>query len=215
MSKYVFSLAGIEPVRRDPYPFTEFQTNWLNALESGEYAQGQGVLRSTVDAYCCLGVAAEIAGCPKRIQQKGAAYEYYANGSTDEPSAGYLPFRTRRELRLKSHVGTFARGVRFPNVSYADAPSTPYNVDDVIDGAHHSLASMNDCRVLLDGYSDNKPTGVPLWRAFTFREIAAYIRHDPWNVFDDPVVVVLHPTEREIEHRKDEAESGPYSAIAV
>ncbi len=41
----------------------EFANKWLTALRSGEYVQGQGQLYSAVhNSYCCLGVAARIAG---------------------------------------------------------------------------------------------------------------------------------------------------------
>lgn len=39
------------------------QRKWLKALESGKFAQGTGDLRKG-DAYCCLGVAAELFKTP-------------------------------------------------------------------------------------------------------------------------------------------------------
>lgn len=39
---------------------TEFQEKWLQALESGEYTQGRGELRSATNSYCCLGVACDL-----------------------------------------------------------------------------------------------------------------------------------------------------------
>lgn len=35
---------------------------WIEALESGKYGQGTGLLRSQGDRFCCLGVACDIAG---------------------------------------------------------------------------------------------------------------------------------------------------------
>jgi hypothetical protein len=32
------------------------KTNWLNALRSGEYQQGEGSLQPTYDTFCCIGV---------------------------------------------------------------------------------------------------------------------------------------------------------------
>lgn len=42
---------------------SEFIEKWLEALESGEYKQGQGYLRrlNGKPKYCCLGVACEVA----------------------------------------------------------------------------------------------------------------------------------------------------------
>lgn len=39
---------------------TEFNRRWCEALRSGDYAQANGALRIN-DAYCCLGVALDIA----------------------------------------------------------------------------------------------------------------------------------------------------------
>jgi hypothetical protein len=33
---------------------------WLDALRSGDYKQGQGSLRPTPDTYCCLGVLCDL-----------------------------------------------------------------------------------------------------------------------------------------------------------
>lgn len=40
---------------------TDIKARWIEALRSGEYAQGMHVLRSPGDAYCCLGVLCDIA----------------------------------------------------------------------------------------------------------------------------------------------------------
>ncbi len=40
----------------------EFKTKWLDALRSGKFKQGQGLLYDNkTDEYCCLGVACKIA----------------------------------------------------------------------------------------------------------------------------------------------------------
>ncbi len=38
----------------------ELKTQWADALISGEFKQGKGVLRSKNNYYCCLGVACEL-----------------------------------------------------------------------------------------------------------------------------------------------------------
>lgn len=40
----------------------EFATKWIAALRSGEYQQGNGLLRNFKNEYCCLGVACKIQG---------------------------------------------------------------------------------------------------------------------------------------------------------
>lgn len=40
---------------------TDIAQRWADALRSGDYAQGRGVLRGSDDTYCCLGVLCELA----------------------------------------------------------------------------------------------------------------------------------------------------------
>lgn len=49
----------------------ELKTKWLEALRSGKYQQGQGLLRQG-NKYCCLGVLAEING--EHWNQFGRSY---------------------------------------------------------------------------------------------------------------------------------------------
>lgn len=42
-------------------PNKEVIQKWIEALESGEYQQTKGTLRSNLDAFCCLGVLCELA----------------------------------------------------------------------------------------------------------------------------------------------------------
>jgi hypothetical protein len=37
------------------------KAKWLEALRSGEYKQATGVLRTSADGYCCLGVLSQLA----------------------------------------------------------------------------------------------------------------------------------------------------------
>ena len=40
---------------------SEVKGQWTTALRSGEYEQGNGVLRTIDNTYCCLGVLCELA----------------------------------------------------------------------------------------------------------------------------------------------------------
>lgn len=53
----------------------ELKEKWVDALRSGRYEQGQGLLRTTGDRYCCLGVLVDIAD-PDGWEQ-GESYWYY------------------------------------------------------------------------------------------------------------------------------------------
>lgn len=168
-----------------PYPFTEFQLEWLDALESGKYKQGQGVLCSVTHEYCCLGVLAELAGAHKQLHISGKAYLFGGiNGVHYETGAmGHLIFPVREKAHLISDTGALRSDVFFPGLKYAEEPYQgalmpfKYKENEYKIYGHRSLAAMNDVRMIPDG---------PGFRALNFKEIAAYIRHDPWNVFHDP-----------------------------
>jgi hypothetical protein len=62
---------------------------WVNALRSGDYEQGEGILTSdsAVKLYCCLGVLCKVAvdnGVPVRVGEGGERISY-------DDSASYLP----------------------------------------------------------------------------------------------------------------------------
>jgi hypothetical protein len=38
----------------------DIKERWVEALQSGNFTQGRGLLRSTDDRYCCLGVLCEV-----------------------------------------------------------------------------------------------------------------------------------------------------------
>lgn len=52
----------------------KIKEKWLEALRSGKYVQGEGVLRNGDDEYCCLGVLCEVAGaeCSKEPVYAGS-----------------------------------------------------------------------------------------------------------------------------------------------
>lgn len=48
----------------------EFAEKWIKALKSGEYRQCRGTMYdSSVDGYCCLGVALSMNGVPNKKMQ--------------------------------------------------------------------------------------------------------------------------------------------------
>lgn len=178
---FVLDLAGIRPVSKEPYPFTPLQLSWLNALEKGGYKQGQGALCGADNHYCCLGVLAELSGAQRQFVPSRHAYRFslpdecpYSGGT------GLLTYAIRKLAFLKSDMGDFANPVAFPGLDYGNPQArelAKISSMSVPPPGHTSLASMNDVRMLPKGDK---------WRAFTFKEIAAYIRHDPWNVLNAP-----------------------------
>lgn len=74
----------------------EFKALWIKALESDEFKQGEGRLRSFGDEYCCLGVACEIAKpyLPKIAGwRKGNDMYLFRGEKTDDPEGVFLPSR--------------------------------------------------------------------------------------------------------------------------
>ncbi len=71
---------------------------WIEALESGNFKQGQYRLVSTEDEYCCLGVACEVLGA----ERKGGGY---VDGNSPCRTGG-LPQQVLRELGMKSDMGS-------------------------------------------------------------------------------------------------------------
>lgn len=60
---------------------------WCNALRSGKYKQGTGVLRDCDDKYCCLGVLCDIWDSKSwKISDDGKYYNYGEDGPY-----GFLP----------------------------------------------------------------------------------------------------------------------------
>lgn len=94
---------------------------WVAALRSGKYTQGRSVLNQNDRAFCCLGVACEVAiesGIPveKKISGFGQTRKYN-NAST------VLPSLVMDWLGLESASGSFHR---------------------TVGGLHSSLVSVND-----------------------------------------------------------------------
>lgn len=183
MTEFTLNLATLKPVNSVPYPFTPLQLEWLNALESGSFKQGQGLLCSSGHEYCCLGVLAELSGAKRQYQAFRNAYRFsLPEENTIGGGFGLLTYGIRRLALLKSDMGEFWQAVAFPGLHYGTAQTQELAVmsgsEFISPNGHTSLASMNDVRMI--------PAKTGGWRAFTFKEIAGYIRHDPWNVFNPP-----------------------------
>jgi len=113
------------------FEFGPLQTKWLEALESGNYVQGQGNLRQPVapssenvsgQAYCCLGVLCEVAGlkwvdertqclCGNPDCKTGSlGYEH-----GDQVQNGDLPGDFYEAVGLFDSSGIFGEDFRFAN----------------------------------------------------------------------------------------------------
>jgi hypothetical protein len=91
----------------------ELKQKWVEALRSGKYVQGTGVLRTTADEYCCLGVlcdlvdrsawgvAEEILTCVNSEDVPRVAYDFHSHGDSSHYS---LPFSLELSLKLTDTV---------------------------------------------------------------------------------------------------------------
>lgn len=137
----MLDLSKIISISNEPFEFGPIQTKWLEALESGNYKQSEGFLKSP-KGYCCLGVLCEVMRLTSRTHAEG--YEEFIAG--DSVNDAYVPRSALDDTGLYAPAGDFRVTARLSGAVYT------------------SLTGMNDCGV-------------------SFAKIAAYIRHDPHNVF--------------------------------
>ena len=74
----------------------EVKAQWVTALRSGDYKQGQGVLRTaftdgSVSKFCCLGVLCELAVNAGVIPAPLYDGIYYSYGTYGDKRTAYLP----------------------------------------------------------------------------------------------------------------------------
>lgn len=152
-------LSQIKPIKSEPFTFGPMQTKWLEALESGDYAQCKRSLKGDIGlglkqeasgqiGYCCLGVLCEIAGLEWHEEGDDKS-NYFRFG--EDTSNGYLPTGFAETVGLANSWGTLKKSITFKFKGE--------------DRTSHTLADLND-------EFDQ-----------SFKDIAAYIRHDPHNVF--------------------------------
>lgn len=145
-----------KPLKDEPFPFTEDQRAFIDELKTTGKPQDRGYLR-TNHGYCCLGIACELFKMTSETFRRNYADEdgkpLTIHRFGDEHH--HLPLRLTYRLRLRS------KAANFKNDIYIDGQKFP------------SLVALND-HISLDS---------ALASAYTFKDIASYIEHDPWNVF--------------------------------
>lgn len=101
----VLDFEKIVPVKAEPFPFTELQTKWIEALESGEYKQSRRALNDGT-GFCCLGVLCEIAGMDF---EKRGSYTYYSFDG--QYSGQVLPDTFTSKIGLRDRYGSLKQGI--------------------------------------------------------------------------------------------------------
>jgi hypothetical protein len=104
----------------------------IETLRSGKYEQGEGVLRSDGNKFCCLGVAEDIRGCK------------WTDKADARTSTGYLCFEV---LPDKNTFALSLEGMQFYGFTDSEGAFV-YNeeIENIIEVVS-SLAALND-----DGY---------------------------------------------------------------
>lgn len=149
--------SNITPISTEPFTFGPIQTKWLEALESGEWLQGKLELKSL----------------------------FSFQGNPDEPvKHAYCCLGVLCELcGLDWTAGPASIGFEFGNNSGYHNNYLPGGFEEII-GLRNSWASFI--------IQIKTATGTPFTSltemndsdiGITFKDIAAYIRHDPHNVF--------------------------------
>ena len=88
----------------------ENRKKWIEALRSGEYKQGMGVLREEDNKFCCLGVACDISGLGEwkydLEDSDGINLSYVIEESVKKYSNdGLLPLPVQFWVGLRSNAG--------------------------------------------------------------------------------------------------------------
>lgn len=119
------------PQKRMP---PEVKAQWLAALRSGEFKQGQRALRAERDGetrYCCLGVLCDLAVkngvIPEPVQVDQFGYRRYSYGvHLAEAATTVLPSSVQKWAGVSSHghrdgaltlASVNDNGVRFPEIA--------------------------------------------------------------------------------------------------
>lgn len=113
---------------------------WITALRSGKYEQGCGLLRSSDDKYCCLGVLLQLEG--KEFHAREGLSGYYVNGGLGSHST-----------TTSSYVGEDVDTIEFAGVLPITVTLIKPN-DITMISAATELAVLNDCGVPFDVIAD-------------------------------------------------------------
>lgn len=76
----------------------DIKQRWVEALRSGNYEQGQGVLRTEDDTYCCLGVLCNLVD-PENWTLRASYYVYGKAGGLRQ-NVSFLPDEVRVEVGI-------------------------------------------------------------------------------------------------------------------
>jgi hypothetical protein len=137
-----------------------FLETWLSDLRSGEFAQGHARLTTVKNGnrfHCCLGVAAERSGLPKKVEELplGEGQRIFYGGESY-----YAPEEVRAALGFTTSRGEFHQTP--DNATKLKAAG----IDPDSLGGEWSLATLNDAAMA------------------TFAQIADFVASEPEGLFE-------------------------------
>lgn len=110
---------------------SEVKAKWLEALRSGEYVQGTGLLRSQDDKFCCLGVLCDLAVKDEVIAEpERPTHGGYRYGDDSRWDAG-LPNEVRKWSGVADLMGLTPSGRELAHLN--DTGSTFAQIADIIE----------------------------------------------------------------------------------
>jgi len=135
-----------------PEQQAEHRTEWVAALRSGDYQQGQSALKTASGSFCCLGVACDLAakqgvtefradpcGCGNAECNSGRGYtDDYGSVAT-----GTLPNNVRHWLGLESAGGSLKESIEY-SAPEADQPRKATDLITLNDEANWDFAKIAD-----------------------------------------------------------------------
>lgn len=93
------------------YKFNKWQEMWLEALESGEYAQSRGCLCDG-EGFCCLGLACDVFGMTG-VEDSNGCY-LFDDQEFEAPSS------VVKKLRLRDRIGSTRGFIKFSTKVWTD-----------------------------------------------------------------------------------------------
>lgn len=157
-SGVVMDWSNIIQYSTEPFEFGPIQTRWLNALESGDYKQGKRELKSLVSFQGDTDKPVYHSYCCLGVlcELQGLAWQDF--GPMTGAGFSYMGSHAYNNYLPTEFADSI--GFRGPSGSFRQLVS-------VNNRSYGNLAEMND--------DVEKP--------LSFKDIAAYIRHDPHNIF--------------------------------
>lgn len=113
---------------------------WVQALRSGNFVQGEGQLKRKVNAtitYCCLGVLCEVMGIPS--QPSLVDHSHYLVGSGEDVSTDFLPNAAAKQCGISATTEPGSLQIFLSDLNDGDIGRAKHSFDEIADWIEHNL----------------------------------------------------------------------------